>query len=64
MPCRQSIPFLTKEDQEFVINKIHTENKTSVVMLDEIRSELAQNRVWISTLSTALVSGCSTRTAP
>jgi GTP cyclohydrolase FolE2 len=36
--------FLTKEDQEFVIRKIHTEKKTSVVMLDEIRSELAQNR--------------------
>ena len=36
--------FLTKEDQEFVISKIHTEKKTSVVMLDEIRSELAQNR--------------------
>ena len=27
--------FLTKEDQEFVISKIHTEKKTSVVMLDE-----------------------------
>jgi GTP cyclohydrolase FolE2 len=36
--------FLTKEDQEFVIKKIHTEKRTSVVMLDEIRSELAQNR--------------------
>jgi len=36
--------FLTQEDQEFAINKIHTERKTSVVMLDEIREELARNR--------------------
>ena len=36
--------FLTKEDQEFVITKIHTERKTSVVMLDEIKDELARKR--------------------
>jgi GTP cyclohydrolase I len=36
--------FLTQEDQEFAINKIHTEKKTSVVMLDEIKQELARNR--------------------
>jgi len=42
--------FLTGKDQEFVINKIHTEKKTSVVMTDEIRAELSRNRniVWYS----------------
>jgi GTP cyclohydrolase FolE2 len=33
--------FLTDEDQAYVINKIHTEQKTSVVMVDEIKAELA-----------------------
>jgi GTP cyclohydrolase I len=36
--------FLTEEDQKFVIKKIHTEEKTSVVMTDEIKDELAHNR--------------------
>lgn len=33
--------FLTEEDQKFLINKLHTEKKTSVVMLDEIKEELS-----------------------
>ena len=32
--------FLTKEDQQFVIQKIHASRKTSVVMVDEIKDEL------------------------
>jgi GTP cyclohydrolase IB len=36
--------FLTDEDRAFVIRKMHTESKTSVVMADEIRNELARNR--------------------
>jgi GTP cyclohydrolase I len=32
--------FLTKEDQQFVIQKIHADRKTSVVMTDEIKDEL------------------------
>lgn len=36
--------FLTEEDQAFVIKKIHTEKKTSVVMVDEIKEELANLR--------------------
>jgi GTP cyclohydrolase I len=36
--------FLTEEDQKFVIRKVHTESKTSVVMTDEIKSDLAKNR--------------------
>jgi GTP cyclohydrolase IB len=35
--------FLTKEDQTFVIQKIHSEKKTSVVMTDEIKDELTHN---------------------
>jgi len=35
--------FLTKEDQVAVIHKIHSEEKNSVVMVDEIKSELAHN---------------------
>jgi len=35
--------FLTKEDQDFVIQKVHSEKKTSVVMTDEIKDELAHN---------------------
>ncbi|MDD3520474.1 MAG: GTP cyclohydrolase, FolE2/MptA family [Actinomycetota bacterium] len=33
--------FLTEEDQNFLIKKLHTEKKTSVVMLDEIKEELS-----------------------
>ena len=36
--------FLTKEDQSFIINKLHTEKKTSVILTDEIKNELAHNR--------------------
>jgi len=36
--------FLTDKDQEAVIKRIHSERKTSVVMLDEIKSELAADR--------------------
>jgi len=36
--------FLTEEDQEFVIKKVHSEQKTSVVMVDEIKEELANIR--------------------
>lgn len=35
--------FLTKEDQSFIINKLHTEKKTSVILVDEIKDELAHN---------------------
>ncbi|MBU1044577.1 MAG: GTP cyclohydrolase I FolE2 [Candidatus Omnitrophica bacterium] len=34
--------FLTREDQEFVIQKIHSEKKTSVVLVDEVKDELAR----------------------
>ncbi|MBP1608934.1 MAG: cyclohydrolase I-related protein [Acidobacteria bacterium] len=36
--------FLTEEDQSHVINKIHTSMKTSVVMVDEIKEDLANMR--------------------
>lgn len=36
--------FLTQEDQNAIIEKIHSEKKTSVVMVDEIKDELAHNR--------------------
>lgn len=36
--------FLTEEDQAFVIQKVHTEKKSSVVMIDEIKEELANMR--------------------
>ena len=35
--------FLTEEDQKFVIAKIHSDNKSSVMVLDEIKSDLAHN---------------------
>jgi GTP cyclohydrolase I len=35
--------FLTEEDQIFIIQKVHSEKKTSVVMTDGIRGELAHN---------------------
>ena len=42
--------FLTEEDQAFVIQKIHAENKTSVVVTDKIRDELSRVKdiVWYS----------------
>lgn len=36
--------FLTKEDQHFIIETIHTKEKSSVVILDAIKSDLAGNR--------------------
>jgi len=36
--------FLTKEDQDFVIQRVHEQRKTSVVMVDEIKDELAHMR--------------------
>jgi len=36
--------FLTEKDQEYVIKKIHTERKTSVMMMDEIKDDLAHNQ--------------------
>ncbi|MGA2623733.1 MAG: GTP cyclohydrolase, FolE2/MptA family [Bacteroidota bacterium] len=33
--------FLTPEDQDFIIQKAHKESKTSLVMVDEIKDELA-----------------------
>lgn len=35
--------FLTREDQTFVIQKVHSEEKSSVVVADEIKEDLAQN---------------------
>jgi GTP cyclohydrolase I len=35
--------FMTPEDQAFLIEKAHAEKRTSVVILDEIREELARN---------------------
>lgn len=35
--------FLTEEDQKSIIHKIHSEKQTSVVMVDEIKGELARN---------------------
>lgn len=36
--------FLTAEDQKYVIQKIHSEKRTSVVMVDEIKKELAADK--------------------
>lgn len=36
--------FLTEKDQSFIIQKVHSEKKTSVVTIDEIKDELARNR--------------------
>lgn len=36
--------FLTEDDQTFLIQKAHTTNKTSVVMVDEIKEDLANMR--------------------
>lgn len=35
--------FLTEEDQIYVIQKVHTEEKSSVVVTDDIRNELSKN---------------------
>ena len=35
--------FLTDEDQSFIIHKVHSEKKTSVVMTDGIKNDLARN---------------------
>lgn len=42
--------FLTDEDQNFVIRKIHSERKDSVLMLDEIKEELSriENLDWFA----------------
>ena len=36
--------FLTEEDQTFIIDKVHSIEKTSVVVTDEVKDELAQDR--------------------
>jgi GTP cyclohydrolase IB len=36
--------FLTQEDQAFIIEKIHSERKSSTVVIDEIGKELSHNR--------------------
>jgi GTP cyclohydrolase I len=36
--------FLKKEDQKFIINKLHTEKKTSAVLTNEIKDALAPKR--------------------
>ena len=42
--------FLTLEDQKHIINKIHVQRKTSVMLIDEIKDELAhkKNISWYS----------------
>jgi GTP cyclohydrolase IB len=35
--------FLTEEDQIFVIQKVHTEEQSSVVVTDEIKNDLSKN---------------------
>jgi hypothetical protein len=36
--------FLGEEDQRFIIEKVHSEEKTSVVVVDEVRKKLARDR--------------------
>jgi len=36
--------FLTEKDQTYIIQKVHSEKKTSVISTDEIKDELAHNR--------------------
>ena len=36
--------FLGEEDQRFIIERVHAEEKTSVVVVDEVKKELARNR--------------------
>ena len=42
--------FLTDEDQSYLIQKIHSQQKSSVVMVDEIKEELSRDPelVWYS----------------
>jgi len=42
--------YLSADDQEYIIRKIHSESKSSVVLTDEIKNELAHNRAieWYS----------------
>ncbi|MCK7472246.1 MAG: hypothetical protein MZU95_16895 [Desulfomicrobium escambiense] len=47
--------FLTEEDQEFVIKKVHSEQKTSVVMVDEIKEDLANH----AEISKGILSSCA-----
>lgn len=46
--------YLTKDDQEFIINKVHSVEQTSVSMIDEIKKVLASDRDidWYSVTST------------
>lgn len=45
--------FLTEEDQAYIIQKVHTDNKPSVVAVDEIKDELAHDHgiAWYSVSS-------------
>ena len=45
--------FLTEGDQEYIIEKVHSQEKTSVELVDEIKKELAYNRdiSWFSVKS-------------
>jgi GTP cyclohydrolase FolE2 len=36
--------FLTEDDQDYIIEKMHTQEKSSVVVVDEIKEELAHNK--------------------
>ena len=38
------------EDQDFIIHKIHTETKSSVVLVDEVKEELSRDNgiTWFS----------------
>ena len=36
--------FLGEEDQQYIIEKVHVEEKTSVVVVDEVKEELARDR--------------------
>ena len=46
--------FLTEEDQIYLIQKAHTDYKPSVVVIDEVKSELAHDGriAWYSVTST------------
>ena len=46
--------YLSEADEQYVINKLHTERKTSVEMLDDVKQELASRKdiVWFSLHST------------
>jgi len=35
--------YLSSEDQEYIIKKVHSESKSSVIMIDEIKTEIAHN---------------------